>query len=133
MELERENLDFRIMCRIQSFAAFVCSMIRYSFIAEPGRPRADLREFLVEYEILENFRENVNLDADEMSQKAFDSNCLYKARNKKISCGDRNRVVLSPISRWKATDVSNNESMLHGIDFFGEINNTMNASICEDQ
>jgi hypothetical protein len=85
MELEREHLDYRIMCRIQGFASFVCSMIRFSFVIEPGRPLTDLREFLVEYEILENFNDNVELSKEETAQSAFDSNCLVKARNKSKS------------------------------------------------
>ena len=122
MELEREQLDWRTMERIQSFAAFVCSMIRFSFISEPGRPRTNLREFLVEYEILENFIDNVELSREETAQAAFDANRLARVRNKKISCGDRNRVVLRELPRVKLTEMSNNESVLRGIDMFGEIN-----------
>lgn len=132
MELEKELLDHRVMRRVQSFASFVCSMIRFSLIAEPGRPRTDLREFLVEYEILEHFNNSVELSAEEMSQKAFDSNILCKIRNKKISCGDRNRVILRQMQWVKTTEVSNNESVMQGISMFGEINCT-NVSMAEER
>jgi protein tyrosine phosphatase len=131
LELDKEQLDHRVMRRIQSFASSVCSMIRFSFVIEPGRPRTDLREFLVEYEILENFNENIELNQEEMAQSAFDSNCLAKARNKKISCGDRNRVILREMPRLKFTEQSNNESVLRGIDMFGEIN-CPDVSVAED-
>ena len=73
----------RTLERIQRFADFVTSMLRFSFVIEPGRPRTDLRQFLVEFEILENFFDSVELDRDESAAAAFDANYEQKARDKR--------------------------------------------------
>lgn len=74
----------RTLERIQLFANFVTSMLRFSFVIEPGRPRTDLRQFLTEFEILENFFENVELDREESSTVAFDVNYKLKARDRRM-------------------------------------------------
>ncbi|CAD5221192.1 unnamed protein product [Bursaphelenchus xylophilus] len=106
----------RIIQRIQEFATFVVGMIRWSFLIEPGRPRTDLSEFFVEFEVVEGFFENSELSRNEMSQSAFDANYATKARNRRIVCGDLNRVVL----KLDKEDGNGNRTLLRPIDVFGD-------------
>ncbi len=47
-------------------------------MAEPGF----LQNFFTEFDILEGFFDKAELSAGERSQRAFDANCLTKARDK---------------------------------------------------
>ncbi|KAI6201671.1 CBR-EGG-3 protein [Aphelenchoides besseyi] len=111
----------RTMERIQGFAAFMCSMLRFSFIVEPGKPRTDLREFFVEFEILENFFDNVQLEKKETAQTTFDSNYLLKARNKNVVCGELNRVVLTRLDGFSTSADATNATLLSDVRVFDDI------------
>jgi protein tyrosine phosphatase len=89
-----ENTD-RIMIRFRKFVSRVCATIKWSFLIEPGRPRIDLSNFIGEYEILDDFFENTELNAEERSQKTFEVNYMMKARDKAVVCADYSRVVLT--------------------------------------
>ncbi|KAI6240103.1 Tyrosine-protein phosphatase 69D [Aphelenchoides fujianensis] len=107
----------RTMERIQGFAEFVCSMLRFS----PGKPKTDLREFFVEFEILENFFDNVELEKEELSQKGFDSNYLAKARSKNVVCGELNRVLLMPLEGGPAGEQTLNGTAMSDVRLFDDI------------
>lgn len=112
----------RILERINEFASFCCGMLKWSFMLEPGRPRTELTEFLTEFEVIEHFFENADLNNVELSQTAFDLNYATKARNRRMVCGDLNRVILKPIEIENANNTAewNAKKIQQPIDVFGD-------------
>uniref|UniRef100_A0A915EEN1 Uncharacterized protein n=1 Tax=Ditylenchus dipsaci TaxID=166011 RepID=A0A915EEN1_9BILA len=89
------DISSRMMARIQNLASSISSKVKWSFLVEPGRPQTDLSAFFSEFDVLEHFFEKIDLSSEEVSQKAFDSNYLVKARNRKLECVDISRVKLT--------------------------------------
>ncbi|CAD5215238.1 unnamed protein product [Bursaphelenchus okinawaensis] len=116
-DFESEAAD-RVVQRIQEFATFVVGMIKWSLLIEPGRPRTDLSEFMIEFEILEKFFEHADLSRPELSQIAFDENYSTRARNRieGLVCGDLNRVVL----KLESDTFNGNTTILKPSDVFGD-------------
>ncbi|KAI6241694.1 hypothetical protein M3Y99_00331200 [Aphelenchoides fujianensis] len=105
--------------RILGFGEFICSMLRFSFALELEKP--NVHEFFFEFEILENFFDNVELEKEELSQKGVDSNYLAKARSKNVVCGELNRVLLMPLEGGPAGEQTLNGTAMSDIRLFDDI------------
>ena len=77
----RPNERCHIVSRIQEFASHMAQMIRFSLVIDPGHVRCHLSTFIDEFNDLEELFDCVELEVEELTQKAFDANYLSKARN----------------------------------------------------
>ncbi|KAE9556499.1 hypothetical protein FO519_000384 [Halicephalobus sp. NKZ332] len=90
----RPNERTHIVSKIQEFSYHMTQMVKFSLLIDPGHIRCHLSTFIDEFNDLEELFDCVELESEELSQKAFDANYLSKARNSKLECVDMSRVIL---------------------------------------
>ena len=76
--------------------------------------------FTEQFNELLSFFDNVELSAEETSQRAFDANRLAKARNQKIECIDSSRVILKPLETLTNSKHCANQNYRQASDIFGD-------------
>ncbi|KAI6188455.1 Tyrosine-protein phosphatase 69D [Aphelenchoides besseyi] len=97
----------RTMERIQGFAAFMCSMLRFSFLLNSKSSKTSST--------------TCNSKKKETAQTTFDSNYLLKARNKNVVCGELNRVVLTRLDGFSTSADATNATLLSDVRVFDDI------------
>ncbi|KAK0396364.1 hypothetical protein QR680_001690 [Steinernema hermaphroditum] len=88
------NVPHDILSRIKNFAKHIRHMLSWSLISEPGRFTCNLAKFIDEFVTMDSFFDKIQLHTSEVACTAFKRNFAEKARNHRLSCLDRTRVIV---------------------------------------
>ncbi|TMS36031.1 hypothetical protein L596_003298 [Steinernema carpocapsae] len=81
--------------RIKKFGRRMRRMLDWSLTVDPGRLTCNLSKFIDEFVTMETFFDKTPLQKSELLCTAFKKNFAEKARNQRLMCLDRTRVVIN--------------------------------------